>query len=185
MRNRLVLISIAGFALLTGCSNGSSQQPPGAEAGVTTEAKPTATTPVQGKPSTDARLTVADIRIGHHDGFDRVVYRLGGIGQPGWRVQYTDRAVQDGSGKPIEVAGRSILQVQILGSAYPWDSGVAEYAGSDPATDPSAPTIAGVYSTHVFEGTTQSFIGVNAERPAFSVTALTNPARLVVDVATR
>ncbi len=183
MRNRLVLPIIAALALLTSCSSGSSEPAAQSSLPSTTEPAPTATTPVQGTPSLDSRLTVTNIRIGHHSGFDRVVYELGGTGRPGWRVQYTDRAVQDGSGKPIDVAGRSILQVQILGSAYPFDSGVTEYAGPDPATDPSAPTIAGVYSTHVFEGTTQSFIGVNADRPAFSVTTLDGPVRLVVDVA--
>ncbi|MFI5778051.1 hypothetical protein [Nocardia sp. NPDC051570] len=184
MRNRLVLTMTAALALLTGCSSGSSQPALSTSVAVTTESAPAAATPVQGTPSQDARLTVTDIRIAHHSGFDRVVYRLGGIGGPGWRVRYTDRAIQDGSGKPIAVAGRAILQVQILGSAYPFDSGVTEYAGPDPATDPSAPSIAGVYNTHVFEGTTQSFIGVNADRPAFSVTASDNPARLVIDIAT-
>ncbi|MBF6171198.1 AMIN-like domain-containing (lipo)protein [Nocardia blacklockiae] len=188
MRNRLAFTVVAGLALLAGCSDGASDPPTpvpnGSSVAAAPEPPPTATTPQQGAPSDDARLTVTDVRIGHHPGFDRVVYELGGVGNPGWRVQYTDRAVQDGSGKPVDVAGRSILEVRILGSAYPWDSGVAQYEGPDPATDPSAPGIAGVYRTLAFEGATQSFIGVNAERPAFSVSALENPSRLVVDVAT-
>ncbi|MBF6330810.1 hypothetical protein [Nocardia transvalensis] len=190
MRNRLLMTVTAAISLLAGCSDGDSDPAPQSaarnssdRAAATATPPPTATTPAQGTPSLDARLTVTDIRIGHHAGFDRVVYELGGIGSPGWRVQYTDRAVQDGSGKPLDVAGGSILQVQILGSAYPWDSGATEYAGPDPATDSSAPGIAGVYSTHVYEGTTQSFIGVNAQRPPFSVTALTEPTRLVIDIA--
>ncbi|RDI52873.1 AMIN-like domain-containing (lipo)protein [Nocardia mexicana] len=190
MRNRLALTVVAALALLAGCSDGSSDTPgpPPAAAPVTStagpESPPTAATPQQGKPSNDSRLTVTGVRIGHHEGFDRVVYELGGTGTPGWRVQYTDRAVQDGSGRLIDVAGQSILEVQILGSAYPWDSGVTAYEGPDPATDPDAPAIAGVYRTQVYEGTTQSFIGVNADKPAFSVSALQNPARLVIDVAT-
>lgn len=140
--------------------------------------------PKRGTPSNDAGLTVTGIRIGHHPGFDRVVYELGGAGTPGWIVQYTGEAIQDGSGKVIDVAGGSILEVQITGSAYPFDNGVTPYSGPDPATDPSAPVIAGVYRSGVFEGTTQSFIGVNAERPAFDVSMLANPARLVIDIAT-
>ncbi|WP_280274798.1 AMIN-like domain-containing (lipo)protein [Nocardia wallacei] len=188
MRNRLAFTVVAGLALLAGCSDSSSDPGAPASTGSTVaaapESPPTATGPQQRAPSDDARLTVTNVRVGHHPGFDRVVYELGGTGTPGWRVQYTDRAVQDGSGKPVDVAGQSILEVQILGSAYPWDSGVPQYEGPDPVTDPSSPGIAGVYRTLVFEGTTQSFIGVNAERPAFSVDALENPGRLVVDIAT-
>lgn len=128
---------------------------------------------------------MTDIRIGHHDGFDRVVYQMDGTGgPPGWHVQYTDRAIQDGSGRQLDIAGNSILEVQILGSAYPWDSATTPYSGPDPATNPSAPGIAGVYGSQVYEGTTQSFIGVNGDRPPFSVTVLEDPVRLVIDIAT-
>ncbi|MFE9578421.1 hypothetical protein ACFYO1_18670 [Nocardia sp. NPDC006044] len=193
MRNRMVLTIAAATALLAGCGNDGSTA--GTPATTTPSAPSTATvaeapkvphdaTPKRGPASGDAGLTVTGIRIGHQPGFDRVVYDLGGQGTPGWIVQYADRAVQDGSGKPVDVAGKSILEVQILGSAYPFDSAVAPYAGPDPATDPNAPGIAGVYRNTVFEGTTQSFIGVNADRPGFVVSSLSNPTRLVIDVAT-
>jgi hypothetical protein len=42
--------------------------------------------------STDAAVTVSDIRIGGHDGFDRVVFEVGGTGTPGWDVRYVDAA---------------------------------------------------------------------------------------------
>ncbi|WP_433659095.1 AMIN-like domain-containing (lipo)protein [Nocardia sp. CA-128927] len=195
MRNRMVLAIAAVAALLASCSDdgGSTANTPAATPSTTPSTTGTmaeATTAPRdaaAKRSTasgDAGLTVTDIRIGHQPGFDRVVYDLGGKGTPGWIVQYADRAVQDGSGKLIEVAGNSILEVQILGSAYPFDSAVTPYAGPDPATDPSVPGIAGVYRTTVFEGTTQSFIGVNADRPGFTVSTLTNPTRLVIDIAT-
>ncbi|CAM4455966.1 hypothetical protein NONI108955_30165 [Nocardia ninae] len=192
MRNRMVLTIVAVTALLAGCGDdagttANTTTPSTSTTGTLAEA-PTAprdTTPKRGTASGDAGLTVTGIRIGHQPGFDRVVYDLGGNGTPGWIVQYTDRAVQDGSGKPIEVAGKSILEVQILGSAYPFDSAETPYAGPDPATEPSAPGIAGVYRTTVFEGTTQSFIGINGDRPGFAVTTLTNPTRLVIDVASQ
>ncbi|MFE7800527.1 hypothetical protein [Nocardia sp. NPDC057440] len=191
MRTRMVLAAAAAAALLAGCDDdgtAASGSPTTSAASTLADATPQSTPPdaqpKRGNPSGDAGLTVTDIRIGHQPGFDRVVYELGGVGIPGWIVQYADRAVQDGSGKIIEVAGRSILEVQITGSAYPFDSGVTPYAGPDPATDPSAPTVAGVYQSGVFEGATQSFIGVDADRPPFSVTTLTSPTRLVIDIAT-
>ncbi|MFB8281749.1 AMIN-like domain-containing (lipo)protein [Nocardia colli] len=191
MRNRMVLTIAAATALLAGCGDDGSTA--GTTPATTTPSTATVAeapkvpydaTPKRGPASGDAGLTVTGIRIGHQPGFDRVVYDLGGQGTPGWIVQYADRAVQDGSGKPVDVAGKSILEVQILGSAYPFDSAVTPYSGPDPATDPSAPGIAGVYRNTVFEGTTQSFIGVNADRPGFVVSSLSNPTRLVIDVAT-
>ncbi|WP_236566949.1 AMIN-like domain-containing (lipo)protein [Nocardia sp. CY41] len=189
MRNRMVFLAAAATALLTGCGDGGAG--PGLPVASTTRTSAAAAqapvpgdaAPKQGKPSGDAALTVTDVRLGRQAGFDRVVYELGGVGTPGWVVRYTDRAVQDASGNPVDVAGRSILEVRILGSAYPFDSGVTPYAGPDPAVNPEVPGIAGVYRTTVYEGVTQSFIGVQADRPAFTVTALADPTRLVVDIA--
>ncbi|MFI2284226.1 AMIN-like domain-containing (lipo)protein [Nocardia beijingensis] len=189
MRNRMVLMVAAATALLAGCGDGESA--PGLPAAPTTATPaevaqapaPGDAAPKEGKPSGDAALTVTDVRLGRQSGFDRVVYELGGVGTPGWIVRYTDRAVQDASGNPVDVAGRSILEVRILGSAYPFDSGVTPYEGPDPAVNPAVPGIAGVYRTTVFEGVTQSFIGVQSDRPAFTVTTLSNPTRLVVDIA--
>ncbi|WP_069164675.1 AMIN-like domain-containing (lipo)protein [Nocardia altamirensis] len=176
-------------ALLSGCDvdgTSANSAAPGTTTG-TLAVEPTTPRdahPKRGTASNGAGLTVTGIRIGRQSGYDRVVYDLGGQGTPGWVVQYADRAVQDGSGKVVDVAGVSILEVQILGSAYPFDSAVTPYSGPDPATDPSAPGIAGVYRTLVFEGTTQSFIGVNADRPGFAVSTLSNPTRLVIDIYT-
>ncbi|MET8648549.1 AMIN-like domain-containing (lipo)protein [Nocardia aurea] len=194
MRNTIVSTIAVTAALLTGCDDGDTTRPPSnvsSTAGTTgtfadvPAPAPADAQPKRGEPSSGAGLTVTGIRIGSQPGFDRVVYDLGGTGSPGWIVQYTDRAVQDGSGNQIDVAGRSILEVQITGSAYPFDSGVTPYEGPDPATAPGTPGIAGVYRTVVFEGTTQSFIGVNAASPGFSVSTLANPTRLVIDIATR
>ncbi|WP_280338781.1 AMIN-like domain-containing (lipo)protein [Nocardia neocaledoniensis] len=190
MRNALVfgLVAIAALTL-SGCgSDGApaATPPPTSTTSTFTDATgaaPRDNTPKSGDASAGAALTVTDIRLGHHEGFDRVVFTLGGTGTPGWQVEYTGSAVQDGSGKPVEVDGNSILEVRILGSAYPFDSTVPPYAGPDPVTDPSVPGITGVYKALVYEGSTQSFIGVTAAEPAFAVSTLSNPTRLVVDIA--
>lgn len=176
MRNKLVVgmvaLGVVGFA----AACGDSEPTPATVVDAPATSPETSTTM--------AALTVTDISVGHHEGFDRVVYELGGTGTPGWEIEYVDRAVQDGSGTAIDVAGQSVLEVRITGSVYPFDSGVEPYSGPDPVVDPSAPAVAGVYRTIVFEGVTQSFVGVNGERPAFSVSALSNPTRLVIDIAT-
>ncbi|MGW1743633.1 AMIN-like domain-containing (lipo)protein [Nocardia sp. NPDC001965] len=145
---------------------------------------PDDTVPKQGEASPGAQLTVTDIRLSRHPGFDRVEYELGGAGTPGWSVWYTGRALQDGSGRELDVAGDSVLEVRITGSAYPFDSQVMPYAGPDPAVDPAVPGIAGVYRTTVYEGVTQSFIGVATDEPGFTVSSAVMPNRLVIDIAT-
>ncbi len=189
MRNRMVLL-LTVATVLVGCGDGGSGSNTATTAptttGTFTDAPGTAprdALPKRGTPSNDAGLTVTGIQIGHHAGFDRVVYELGGAGTPGWIVQYTAEAIEDGSGKVVDVAGRSILEIQITGSAYPFDNGVTPYSGPDPVTDPSATVIAGVYRSGVFEGTTQSFIGVRTDRPTFAVSTLSEPTRLVIDIA--
>ncbi|GGN74858.1 AMIN-like domain-containing (lipo)protein [Nocardia rhizosphaerihabitans] len=192
MRTALVfgMVAIAALAV-SGCGTDTAPVATTAPTSTTTTFAdatgevPTDNEPKSGEASTGAALTVTDIRVGRQEGFDRVVFALGGTGTPGWRVEYTDRAVQDGSGKTVDVAGSSILEVRILGSVYPFESTVPAYSGPDPVTDPGVPGITGVYKTLVYEGATQSFIGVDADRPPFTVTALTNPPRLVVDIATQ
>lgn len=206
MRTGRVLVVAAMLGCLAGCADSESAPPVSSPVPVpalpSTEAvrsqpslpplplpvpvapAPDDTVPKQAEASPDAGLTVTDIRLSRHPGFDRVEYFLGGTGTPGWSVWYTGRAIQDGSGRELAVAGQSVLEVRITGSDYPFDSGVAPYTGPDPVTDPAVPGIAGVYRTTVFEGVTQSFIGLEAEEPGFTVAAATMPNRLVIDIAT-
>ncbi|GAB2458193.1 hypothetical protein GCM10007967_10560 [Xylanimonas ulmi] len=126
-----------------------------------------------------AGLTVTDVRAATHDGFDRVVFDLGGAGAPGWRVEYVDDALDDGSGLPVEVAGGAVLQVRISGVGLPMDTGVEEYAG-DVVTLPGGAVRQVVYR-FMFEGYATAFLGVDEPRP-FRVFALQDPARVVVDI---
>ncbi|TQC48603.1 hypothetical protein EEB14_14330 [Rhodococcus sp. WS4] len=178
---------------LTGCSetNSASSVAATSPAAATTSSAlepetapiPTDASPKSSAASESAKLTVTDVRVGEHDGFDRVVYELGGKGTPGWRVQYVDEAVQDGSGKTIPVAGNGILQVQIDGSAYPFDSDVEGYSGPNPVPGVPGGTVTEVNGALVFEGVTQSFIGVTQPGRPFTVSTLSGPTRVVVDVA--
>ncbi|MBA5847029.1 AMIN-like domain-containing (lipo)protein [Gordonia amicalis] len=191
------VVATIAAVVVAGCSTTDGEG--GVAATVTetvTSTPPTETSPVKSEIATEggdtgpksapasegARLTVTDIRIGAHDGFDRVVYELGGTGLPGWRVSYVDDAVQDGSGFPVDVAGNAILEVRITGSAYPFDSGVEPYDGPDPVRAQPGGSVVEVRSALVFEGVTQSFVGVSEPGRPFSVDVLTNPTRLVIDV---
>lgn len=133
--------------------------------------------------SSDASLTVTGFRTGPVDGYERVVVDLGGTGTPGWLVDYTDSPTADGSGEPVDVAGRAHLQVVVRGVGYPFDTGVAEYAGPEAITPDTDGPVQQIVYTSVFEGQAQVFLGLDSQRP-FRVFGLTDPARLVIDVAT-
>lgn len=185
MRTKGIVVVLAAAALLAGCTDSDSapSQPEHKAPATNASSGPTDPGPKHSDRH-DGRLTVTDIRIEGHEGFDRVVYELGGTGVPGWKVHYTDEPTQDGSGYPVDVAGPSALEVRITGSAYPFDSGVAPYEGPYPVTDPESGAVTGVFRSVVFEGVTQSFIGIDADRPGFSVNAESDPTRLVIDIAT-
>ena len=134
-----------------------------------------------GDPSPGASLSVTDLRIAAHDGFDRVVYEFDGAGTPGWSVRYVEQAVQDGSGKVVDVPGLSTLEVSLTGTGYPFDTGVDEYSGPDPLAGAGAITEATIAT--VFEGITQSFIGLSTTPRPVTVSLLADPVRVVVDVA--
>ncbi|HZD68842.1 MAG TPA: hypothetical protein VFA45_07975 [Actinomycetes bacterium] len=48
------------------------------------------------------------VRAAHHPGFDRVVFEFRGS-LPSHRVGYVGSLVQDGSGRPVDLAGGAIL----------------------------------------------------------------------------
>ncbi|MFI5778296.1 hypothetical protein [Nocardia sp. NPDC051570] len=92
-------------------------------------------------------------------------------------MSWVDKASWDGSGKPIALNGQSVLLVSIDHAASAFDG--PRYK---PVYSPE-PTIAEVFPAGSFEGVHRQFIGVNSGRVGFNVTSLTNPTRLVVDIA--
>ena len=131
--------------------------------------------------SADARVTVSAIRTGRQDGFDRVVFEVGGTGTPGWDVSYVGQASSQGKGDPIDVTGDAILQVIITGAGMPADTGVTEFAGPNPLPGSGTRTVTEVAFDSTFEGQTVAYVGTTAKVP-FRVYALSNPGRVVVDV---
>lgn len=138
------------------------------------------TAPDTEDPSDDAMLTVTDVRVGVHEGYDRVELELEGTGTPGWRVEYVEEALDPGRGDEVDVDGDAVLEVGITGTAMPMDSGVEEYGG-DPVAGPGE-SVEEVAYRFVFEGVTTAFVGVDGEQRPFRVHTLSDPTRLVVDV---
>jgi hypothetical protein len=151
------------------------------EAGTDVSPFPANTEPDTQAASADAQVTVHDIRTGRQDGFDRVVFEVGGTGTPGWDVRYVDQASSQGSGKPIDVAGQAVLQVTITGAQVPDTTGVAEFDGPNPLPGAGTRSVTEVAYDHTFEGTAVAFVGTTAQAP-FRVYALSHPTRVVLEV---
>ncbi len=175
-----ILAATATAALLTSCSEkqDASLVQASASAGIT----PLGDADKKMKtlrPEAPAQLMVKDVRIGQHDTFERVVFELEGSGDPGWHIDYTPKPAQQGSGNPIKYDGKTALEVNIDGTAYPFEMG---------KEDPNIGTVEGaggaiteVISSGTFEGRSQFVIGLKRELP-YSVEVLRGPTRMVIDI---
>ena len=191
MKRRTTIVAVLLPAtLLVGC--GSNSPAPGPSASTAAPSPSAAASPAGCVPAFTAnalpdtmgavggQLGMQSATAGVQPGYDRVVFRLGGSGQPGWRVAYVPATTSDGSGNAVTVSGPSYLQVVIKDVGVPGDTGVP-----DPTVkrfSPSGTTVVReVVLDTVFEGQYTAFIGVSATLP-FRVFRLSSPARVVVDV---
>jgi len=138
---------------------------------------PESTDPQTAEPTGEWDLQLVDVRVGEHDGFDRVVLELSGTATPGWGVAWSDEAVAEGTGDVVPLEGDHVLTINASGTAMP-EPGSFEV----PARLGPAGSVAEVQVNGWFEGYTQVFAGVEGDERPFRVFTLTDPPRLVVDI---
>jgi Putative peptidoglycan binding domain/Sporulation and spore germination len=126
--------------------------------------------------------TLRRIRVGRHDGFDRVVFEFDG-GRPAYSVSYAPVAQADGSGAPIPTQGTVALQVYLQAESLNSEPLGPEFTfqPTEPIT-PGYPTLRHVRYGGFFEGGTTFGVGLTG-RSGFRVVELTGPTRLAIDVA--
>jgi hypothetical protein len=120
-------------------------------------------------------MYLTDIRVGLHDGFDRVVFDLAGDALPCYWVYFEDEPLQDGSGFPVDLEGFNAIRVKIprLGPEFPTVS-------HGFTANLSGPAVAFARFDTFFEGTATSFIAVTGSVADFEVSRL--PGQLIIDV---
>lgn len=137
------------------------------------------------EPSDGTGLTVTDVRVGAHDGFDRVTIEVTGDAQVGWFTSYSDEAILDGSGEEIDVAGDAVLNVPVRGVTLPperdEDAEAAAWDGEPVAAPDDAAVVTEVHEGVIFEGQHQIFVGVDAEVP-YRIERFDDPQRIVLDL---
>jgi hypothetical protein len=143
--------------------------------------------PVQsGFPGTNHLAVLQDVRVGQHPGFDRVVFEFrSGDALPGYQVAYRDGTTvpADASGAPVHVSGDRALVVQMHAASradLTQTPVVPGYRGPDRVSGGDA-SVTEVALVGDFEATLSWAIGVR-DYPSFSVSSLTDPTRLVIDV---
>jgi hypothetical protein len=124
-------------------------------------------------------LVLTDVRVGEHEGFDRIVLEFTGTGVPGWSVGWVDRARLDGSGEAVDLDGEATLDVYASGTTWPVDG----YYDGPQRLEPDGGEVDDVYVGGTFEGYTQVLAGIDSPPSPVRVFALPDPPRLVVDVS--
>ena len=119
------------------------------------------------------------VRVGSHEGYDRVTFEFSGSGTPSLQVQYTDDPRSQGSGDTVAVEGDAVLQVTVTSVAVPDEPGPSM---TTPDTDGTVfAQVEGIWGG--FEGYGETFLGIDGGERPFKVTVLQDPMRVVVDVA--
>jgi hypothetical protein len=119
------------------------------------------------------------VRAGRNKDFDRLVFDFEGP-VPGLRLQYVEELIGDGSGLPIPLRGRAIVEVVIRPAAAHRDDGSPSFTGPLPDLTGFA-TFRQIADAGDFEAVLTWGIGV-AARTGLRAFTLTSPSRVVVDV---
>lgn len=119
--------------------------------------------------------SIVGVRVGQGDGFDRLTIEFEGA-ITGYSVSYVPQVLEDGVGDPVPVQGVAFIQIVLVnvpdeplapqGTVTPALPGIAEVVGAGAGADETA-----------YYG-----VGTN-EAAGFRVLLVSNPNRLLVDVA--
>jgi len=120
---------------------------------------------------------ITAVRVGSHPCFARLVVQTDGRFAPRFDVRYVPQIIEDGSGRTLFVPGAAKLQVIIFAQGH-------NAAGDRSFVLPrvGGETLKGIVFAGDFEGQTTLGLGVRGRLP-FRVFTLTNPPRVVIDVA--
>jgi hypothetical protein len=184
------LLAVAGCG---GSSSTSESEPPAA--GTTTvtttadQADPLAgaSTSIVVAPSTaKATALLERVAVGHHEGYDRVVFQFRDEGLPGYRIQYVEPPLkEDGSGDSVDIAGNAFVVVRMEpASGFDLNTGEGDLVYKGPkrleGSSAGATVVTEVVRTGDFEAVLSWAVGLDSKVP-FRVTTATSPSRLIVD----
>jgi hypothetical protein len=131
-------------------------------------------------PGTAPIANIVDVRVGTHDGYDRLVFEF----EQGIPEFTLDRAEppfsEDASGRPLEVDGESFLGLVMRGGTKQTDTGDSSYDGPT-EFEPDFSALVHAVEAGDFERQSTWYLGL-AEESCVRVILLNGPPRLVIDV---
>jgi hypothetical protein len=123
---------------------------------------------------------LVDVRVGEHDGYDRVVFEFdNGIPEyvlSGAEPPYT----QDPSGLPMDVEGSAVLHLSLIGGTR-WDTEYEATYDGPLSFEPSFDRLVQLVEAGDFEAVSSWYIGLSGDE-CVRVLALDAPDRLVIDI---
>ncbi|CAN5902279.1 hypothetical protein BH23ACT10_BH23ACT10_11780 [soil metagenome] len=129
-----------------------------------------------------ATATLREIRVGRHDGFDRMVFEFDG-GRPAYTVRLTDVARTGGAGTPIPVRGTTALQIDLQASTIDMQApGFPRTFRPEGPLTPRFTALRELRYGNEFEGLSTFAAGLRT-RTGFRVLELAHPTRVAIDVA--
>jgi hypothetical protein len=122
------------------------------------------------------------VRVGRHPGYDRIVFQFAGP-IPSLRVQPVASLAEDGSGEPVWPGSPNLLQIRLEPTQAHTDRGRPTLTTSELQAAPGLPVLGQYRRIGDFEGVVTSGLRLRRSRPNLHILQLTNPNRLVVDLA--
>ncbi|HZH22534.1 MAG TPA: peptidoglycan-binding domain-containing protein [Geodermatophilus sp.] len=137
------------------------------------------TEPIEQAADTPGQALLRRVRAGRNKDFDRLVFDFDGP-VPGVNVQYVPELTEDGSGDPIPLRGRAVVQIVMQPAVAHHEDGTPSVTGPPPDVTGFA-AFRQVADAGDFEAVLTWGIGV-AARTGLRATRLTGPSRVAVDV---
>jgi hypothetical protein len=129
---------------------------------------------------TPVHSRIVDVRVGQHDGYDRVVFEFDGDVPEYLLSGATPPYTEDPSGLPIDVEGRSVWQLVMLGGTR-FDDDYEPTYESPLSFKPDFDKLVHLVEAGDFEATSTWYIGLSGKACA-RVLLLDEPSRLVIDI---
>ena len=196
------IVLIAGLTL-TGCAAASpppsavspsvaaSETEPSLSASAAASIEASASEPTESLPafacvpsvpigSTTDRAQITDVRVGEHEGYDRVVFQFDS-GLPDAVIEgVLPPFYADPSGLEIEVDGSAFLKVTMQGASKVSPDGVVTYDGST-SFEPGFERLIQLVEGGDFEAVSTWYLGLDGGS-CYRVLTLSDPSRLVIDI---